>query len=113
MAHADFQVTAAGEGKIHAYGRSPHAGRLVTLDLASPEVQALLKRGLIAAPTSATQHDATAAGPSLEVVQTYHVQAGIPTTILHNGAVLAPGAAITVDPLDEPYKTMLAKGWIA
>jgi len=114
MAYQDYQVTTAGDKRVMHNGRVVHAGRLVGMDAAKPETAAALARGLITATiTTATLHDATVAGPSSEGFQTYHVQAGIPVTIRHNGVNLASGAAIVLDPLDEPAVTFLAKGWIA
>lgn len=114
MAFQDYQVTTAGAKKVMHNGRVVNVGRLVTMDASKPETAAAIARGLITATiTTATQHDATAQGPATEAQQTYHVQSGIPVTILHNGSKLATSAAMTVDPLDEPYATFLAKGWIA
>lgn len=117
MAVQDYQVQPAGDRKFVHNGALAHNGRLMTMDSTAAATAALVARGLIAAPTGGTQHDAIVTGAVQEAWQTYTVQAAGKNRIQYGtaggGTLLAQGATLKLDPLEEPAPTLVARGWIA
>lgn len=117
MAVQDYQVQPAGDRKFEHNRALAHNGRLMTMDSTAAPTVALLARGFIAAPTGGTNHDANALGKTTEGWTTYTVQAAGKNKIQYGtsggGALLAQGATLVLDPLEEPAITLLARGWIA
>jgi hypothetical protein len=123
MGVQDYQVTTTGGGKLQHNGVVVHAGRLVALDSASAITSGLLTRGLITSTLTSSTHDVNAgASPnvkSTEGLTSYTVQSSGAGKILHNQGqasrptALANGASLSLDALDEPAITLLARGWIA